>query len=267
MLKRSCDILLQTAQPLLGRLQHVVVLADSEAEIVLGDVRIGVGVELGGRDGCHTDFVDQEPAQLEVTRTAGDVRREWVVLRKLHGRHIGKNEVASLGVRVLRARVSSGHRRCRRWGTHGDLEFVKDFAETLHLLLHLSPALVPETDLVRLLEGNGGSLLEGRHTAVADAGVRAGHVLDQVLGADEVSYSPASGVKGLACRADGESALVELGRQGSDSGERNVVEAVVDFVGKDDQVVLHANLSDALQLSAREDLANGVVTMLGQFAA
>lgn len=88
-----------------------------------------------------------------------------------------------------------------------------------------------------------------------------------MLGTDEVSYSPASGVEGLAGRADGESALVELRRQGSDSGERDVVEAVVDFVGEDDQVVLHADLSNALQLSAREDLANGVVTVLGQFAA
>lgn len=83
--------------------------------------------------------------------------------------------------------------------------------------------------------------------------------LDQMLRPDEVADSPASSVEGLARGADGQGALPELRGQRCDPGERDVVEAVVDLIREDDDVVLDAEVADALEFLAREDLADGVV--------
>lgn len=144
--------------------------------------------------------------------------------------------------------------------TYRNTKLIKDLAEPLHLLLHLRAALVPESNLVRLLESHGGRLLQGRHAAVAYPGVRGRDVLDQMLRSDEIADSPASGIEGLARGADGQGALVDLRGQRRDSGERNVVQTVVDFVREDDDVVFHGEGANTLELLARKDLTNGVVT-------
>src|SRR6187551_1130363 len=71
--------------------------------------------------------------------------------------------------------------------------------------------------------------------------------------------APAGGVKVLAGRTDGEGDLLHLGGQSSDAGEGDVVEAVVDFVGEDDDLVLDADVGNLLQLLTGVDLADRVV--------
>lgn len=95
------DVLLQSTKTIFSGLENVIVFADSEAKVVLSDVLVHTSVELGGRDGSNTDFVNQEPAQLEVTRAAGNVGRELVVVRQLDRRHVDEDEIATLGVGVL----------------------------------------------------------------------------------------------------------------------------------------------------------------------
>ena len=90
----------------------------------------------------------------------------------------------------------------------------------------------------------------------------ASYIFDQMLRSNEVPNTPAGGIEGLACRADGESALIELWRQGSDSCEWDVEQTVVDFVREDNEVVLHAEVADTLQLGFREDFSDRVVAVL-----
>lgn len=145
--------------------------------------------------------------------------------------------------------------------TYRKTKLIKDLAEQLDLVLHVRSALVPEAFLLSLLKRNSSSFLERRDTAVADAGVSTGHILDQVLGANEISDTPTSGVERLAGGANGQGTLVQLRRQGSNSREGNIEQTVIDLIGQDDQVVLHAQLTNALEFLPREDLANGVVAI------
>jgi hypothetical protein len=145
--------------------------------------------------------------------------------------------------------------------TYRETELIKDLTEKLDLILHVCSAFVPEALLFSLLERNSSRLLERGDTAVADAGVCTSHVFDQMFGANEIPNTPAGGIEGLAGGADSQSTLVQFGGQGSNSCERDIKEAVVDLIGQDDQVVLHAQLANALQLLAREDLADGIVAM------
>lgn len=71
--------------------------------------------------------------------------------------------------------------------------------------------------------------------------------------------APAGGVKVLAGGTDSECDFFYLGGEGGDAGEGDVVEAVVDFVGEDDDLVLDANVGNLLQLLAGVNLADGVV--------
>lgn len=89
----------------------------------------------------------------------------------------------------------------------------------------------------------------------------ASNILDQMLGSNQVSDTPAGCIKCLTGGSHGQSALVELWRQGRDSSEGNVIETVVDFVGKNDKVMLNTELSNTFEFSLREDLANRVVTV------
>lgn len=84
-------------------------------------------------------------------------------------------------------------------------------------------------------------------------------MLDEVGGTDEVADSPAGAVEVLARGADGEGAGGEGGREGCDAGERGIGKAVVDFVGKDQDVVFDAEGADGLEFGEGEDLADGVV--------
>jgi hypothetical protein len=145
--------------------------------------------------------------------------------------------------------------------TYRDTEFIKHLAEARDLVLHVCPALIPETLLLGLLKGYSGGFLERGHTAVADAGVSTSNVLDQMLGSDQVSDTPASGIEGLAGGAYGQSALVQLRREGSNSGEWNVEQTVIDFIRENNKVVLNAKVANTLEFFAREDLADGVVAV------
>lgn len=96
------NVLLQAPQSLLRSLQNVVILADSKAEIVFGKAGIGVGIELGGRDGSDANLVDQEPTELEITRAASHMGWEGIVGGQLDRCHVGQHEVSTFGLGVLR---------------------------------------------------------------------------------------------------------------------------------------------------------------------
>jgi hypothetical protein len=145
--------------------------------------------------------------------------------------------------------------------TYRDTELIKDLTEQLHLLLHLIAALVPEANLVCLLKGHSSGFLEGRHTAVANAGVCTSNVLDQMLRSDQIAHTPASGVEGLTSRAHSEGAFIQLGGQGGNPRKRNIEQAVINFIRKDNQVVLDTEVADTLELFLGEDLAKGVVAI------
>lgn len=91
----------QAPQALLGSIEHVVVLADGEPQVILRQMGVLRGVELRGRDGGDAQLHDQEPGQLEVARALGHVRREVVAGGEAHARQVHEHEVAAFGVRVL----------------------------------------------------------------------------------------------------------------------------------------------------------------------
>lgn len=84
-----------------------------------------------------------------------------------------------------------------------------------------------------------------------------------MLGSNEVPDSPAGGVEGFPGRTNGKGAFVEFWGHGSDSCEGDVEQAVVDFVGQDDEVMLHAEVADALQFGSGEDFPDGVMAIAG----
>lgn len=103
--------------------------------------------------------------------------------------------------------------------------------------------------------------MKGRHGTVTDPSVCASNILNQMLGSNQVSDTPAGGIECLTGGSHGQSALVELWRQSGDSSEGDVVETVVYFVGKNDKVVLNTELTNTFEFSLREDLPNRVVTV------
>lgn len=76
---------------------------------------------------------------------------------------------------------------------------------------------------------------------------------------NQPAHPPARAVKVLARRADSDGEVLDLGGDGGDARERLVVEAVVDLVREDDDVVLDTDRADALELFPAKDLADGVV--------
>lgn len=74
--------------------------------------------------------------------------------------------------------------------------------------------------------------------------------------------APACGIKVLARRSHRQGDLLDFRRQGSDTGEGDVVKPIVDLIGQDDNLVLEAEIGDPLQLIAGKYLANGVVFFL-----
>ena len=101
--------------------------------------------------------------------------------------------------------------------------------------------------------------MEGGDAGVADAGVGGGDVFDEVFGADEPADAPACCVEVFACGADGEGQGSDFGGESGDAGEGDVVKAVVDFVGEDENVVLDAEAADGFEFGFGEDFADGVV--------
>ena len=121
--------------------------------------------------------------------------------------------------------------------------------------------MIPEPFLVCLLERNGTCFLKRRHTAVADSSVGSRYIFDQMWGSDEISNSPASGIESLSCRADRESALVQLRGHCCNALERNVIETIVHLIREDNKVVFQAQIANSLELFLVENLANGVVAV------
>lgn len=97
----------------------------------------------------------------------------------------------------------------------------------------------------------------------ADTCVCSGDVVDEVCRAGEVPNTPASTVEVLSCGANRESPSGDFRGEGGDAGERGVREAVVDFVGEDEDVVFYAEVADGLEFGFGKDFADGV--MAGPF--
>lgn len=143
--------------------------------------------------------------------------------------------------------------------TYRKTQLVPDLVEAVQLPFHLGLALLPEAALLGLLEGHRRRFLQRADAREADPRVRRRDVLDQVLRADEVADAPAGGVEQLARGADGQRQRRDLRAQRRDAREGHVVQAVVDLVGEDEDVVLDAQVADGLEFVTAEDLADGVV--------
>ena len=128
-------------------------------------------------------------------------------------------------------------------------------------MFHFRAAFVPESNLVGLLKSNSGCFLQGRHATIANTSVRTGNVFDKMLGSNKVSHTPTGGIKGFAGRSHSQSTLVKLRGQGANPSEWDIKEAVVDFVGENDKIVLDTKLTNTFQLSTRENLPNRVVAV------
>ena len=81
-------------------------------------MRVGISVELRGRNGRHANLLDQEPRKLEVARAVRDVRGEGVAVGDFNGSHVDEDEVAAFGVGVL-VLVSDGVYSGRRDNLRG----------------------------------------------------------------------------------------------------------------------------------------------------
>lgn len=98
------DILLETPESLLGSLKNVIILANGKTEVVLRDVCVGIGVELCRGDGSHSDLMNEEPAELEVTRAVSDMRREGIIGWQFDRGHVSQHEITTFRLGVLNAR-------------------------------------------------------------------------------------------------------------------------------------------------------------------
>lgn len=91
----------QPPQPLLGLLQHLILLAHREPQPILCHQLILLRVEIRGWDGGHAQLHDQEPAEFEIPGAFGDVGREIVVVGHVDAGEVGEDEVAAFGFGVL----------------------------------------------------------------------------------------------------------------------------------------------------------------------
>lgn len=93
-----------------------------------------------------------------------------------------------------------------------------------------------------------------------------GDVSEAVPGAlareEKHTDSPTRGVKVLARGTNSKSELLNLGGQRCDAREGHVVQPVIHLVREDEDLVLHAQVADALELFAGVDLAQGVILSL-----
>ena len=87
-------------------------------------------------------------------------------------------------------------------------------------------------------------------------------VLDQMLFTDEVPHTPTSSVEVLARGAHGDCEFGNFWGQSGDASKRDVEEAVVDFVGENDDVVFYAEGRDLFEFFARHDFTNRVVSAI-----
>lgn len=62
---------------------------------------IRLRVELGWRDSHDAELHEQEPAELEIAGSLGDVWRERVTWREVHFGEIGEDEISAFGFGVL----------------------------------------------------------------------------------------------------------------------------------------------------------------------
>lgn len=77
---------------------------------------------------------------------------------------------------------------------------------------------------------------------------------------DEVSHTPAGSVEVLARGAHRDCEFGDFWGQSGDASKRDVEEAVVDFVGENDDVVFYAEGGDLFEFFAGHDFTNGVVS-------
>lgn len=98
--------------------------------------------------------------------------------------------------------------------------------------MHLPLTLLPKAKLVRPLETYGCSFLKRTYGTIADSRVRRGNEFDQMLRPNQPADAPASGVEVLACGANREGQIGDFGGQAANASKGNVIEAVVDLVGR-----------------------------------
>lgn len=73
-------------------------------------------------------------------------------------------------------------------------------------------------------------------------------VVNEMFGSNEPSYTPASDVETLPSRANGQCQSCEIWRKRCNSSEWYIVQSIVDFIGEDDDVVFHTEVSNGGKL-------------------
>lgn len=89
--------------------------------------------------------------------------------------------------------------------------------------------------------------------------MRGRDVLNKMLRPDQPTHAPAGGVEVFAGGADSEGKAFDFGGEGGHAGKRDVIEAVIHFVGEDDDFVLDAQVADFLKFLFGKDFSDGVI--------
>ena len=88
------------------------------------------------------------------------------------------------------------------------------------------------------------------------------NILNQMRWSYKVSNSPASSIECLSNGAYSQGTVVKFRRECGDAREWDVVEAFVDLIRENNDVVLDSQLTNILEFSTGKNLTDRVVTVL-----
>ena len=212
-----------------GALEEVIFFAEGEARHLVGDGFVGGGEEVRGGDG-------------DDARLGDEVMAEGFIFCKAPCAGVSDEKVSSFG------------------GVGRELGFGEGIKEKIAFLLIEGDQFVVVAVAFAGLEDIGDSDLEGGCDTKGNPLV--GHLegVCEVGRCDDPTDLPACDAEALAARADGEGSFPHP-RQGGD-GEVLVVievEAIIDFIGEDEQIVLDAEGCDLLEFFAGKALSCRII--------
>lgn len=144
--------------------------------------------------------------------------------------------------------------------THRQPQAIENITDKIDFRLDLLHILLPESPRIRFRQAGGCSFLYRPCGGVAKERVRVLHGLDEVRGTNHETEAPSCCVEELADRAHGQGVggygIVERGdvREGG-----HEVNALVDLVAEDDEVVVDADGSDGDEFVLGEDFTEGIL--------
>lgn len=185
------DVCLELQKSLGCCIQGLIRLAERKARKVLGQNLVGLGVKLGRWDRTDANLLCQPVAGSEILRAIPQQIRELVILRHLDLVRVHKDEVRSFGDGA------------------GQTQLAEDIEQLLALVLVRLDLASKEPTLICLFESNSNGLLKGRVDAEDDTGVGSQSGLNQSLGSDQPTNTPACRSKSLSTTSDSDCALPE----------------------------------------------------------